>query len=232
MLRIVTAKALLWLLLVGGSSSAVAATGPDIGAPRVDNAVVFIVDVSHSMSDYEVSIARESHAAAITSYEVLQAVDNGALGRSAFAYVEFATRAETLIEWTIIDSATSAQAFAYRIRNQGNDRLGGLTAIGEALHEAVALFRALPFSATRHVVDVTGDGANNSGRGIDGPRGELLDMDVIINGLPMIFNTRHPDLTGYYGQRIIGGPGAFVLTLELISDMPMMMRQKIVMELF
>lgn len=207
-------------------------TRTDAAERYVDSAVVFVVDVSYSMSDYELHVARESHASAIASYEVLEAVAGGALGRSAFAYVEFGTRAQTLIDWRVVDSPASAVAFAGQIRQAGDERLGGLTAIGEGLYEAVRLFRRLPYTPTRKVVDVTGDGVRNAGRDLADPRARLLERGVVINGLPMTFNTDEEDLTGYYAREVIGGAGAFSLTLERIEDMPMLMRQKIVMELF
>ena len=63
----------------------------------------------------------------------------------------------------------------------------------------------------RRVIDVSGDGANNRGRVADAARDEAVDAGIVINGLPIL--SLEPDLDEYYRAHVIGGPGAFVITL-------------------
>ena len=81
-----------------------------------------------------------------------------------------------------------------------------------------------PFQAPRRVIDVSGDGTNNSGRPVTQARDEAIAAGVTINGLvilsevPLPTNPQHTHppggLTAYYENNVIGGPGAFVLEAE------------------
>ena len=201
------------------------------GKERIDNAVVFLADISMSMGPDEVEIIRASHATAIQSREVLDAIRQGAAGRSVFAYVEFADRAEVIVGWTVIDGPASAAAFAQRI-TESRGGLGANTAIGVALAEAEKLLHDLPYEADFRTVDVTGDGQSNQGVSTTVPRGMILAMGATINGLPMVFKSSEGGLSDWYADYVIGGPRAFLLELNSIADMPMMMRRKLILELF
>lgn len=202
-------------------------------AETIDTAVVFVVDTSASMSRVERRIARDSHASAIASPEVVDIVMAGQHGSSAFAYVEFARMATVRIGWTLIFDAASAERFAREIDDLDRGRSpAGSTAIGAGLIAARHLFESLPWPAERLVVDVVGDGVENSGFTMDEARRRLLDMEVVINGMPMMIDPSEPELDAYYASRVIGGPGSFSVPLVDIHEMPTLLRQKIVMELF
>jgi Mg-chelatase subunit ChlD len=199
----------------------------------VDTAIVFVVDTSQSMDSRERRISRESHAHALTSHEVIDAIRNGQYGRAAFAYVEFARAATVRIDWTVIMDRQSAEELAAEIAALGDDGSpGGSTAIGAGLGAARHLIEDLPWPAGRVVVDVVGDGIENTGFALDTERARLLDMDVVINAMPMLIEPSEHDLDHYFATRVIGGPGAFSIPLHDIENMPVLLRQKMVMELF
>jgi Protein of unknown function (DUF1194) len=84
-----------------------------------------------------------------------------------------------------------------------------------------------PFHANRHIIDVSGDGIQNSGRAVTDARDEALAKGVTINGLvslseqtiPNAFHTNPPGgLDAYYRNNVIGGPGAFVMVAENFSS--------------
>jgi hypothetical protein len=62
------------------------------------------------------------------------------------------------------------------------------------------------------VIDVSGDGANNSGRSVTQARDEAVHDGVGINGLPIL--SLEPFLDRYYYDNVIGGPGAFMIPAE------------------
>ena len=70
------------------------------------------------------------------------------------------------------------------------------------------LFPQSPFKSERHVIDISGDGSNNSGRSVTRARDEAVAKDVTINGLPIL--AFEPYLDQYYHDFVIGGPGAFM----------------------
>lgn len=67
-------------------------TPPIEAAEPVDVELVLAVDVSLSMSPGELEIQRHGYAAALTHDNVLQAIADGAYGKVAVTYVEWAER--------------------------------------------------------------------------------------------------------------------------------------------
>ncbi len=201
--------------------------------PTIDNAIVLIADISASMDDDEKRIVRESHALAMSSPEVINAILSGDIGRSAFAYVEFGDRAELVVEWTVIATGDDALNFASVIweRSEHPVDLGPSTSIGSALALSAELMRSLPETPLFRTVDVAGDGISNGLTWVPF-RDELLEMGVTINGLPMLLRADDKDLAVWYAERLIGGPRAFSLELRDISDMPMLVRRKLTQELY
>jgi len=123
-----------------------ALTPPARAADRVDVAIVFVMDISGSMGPDEIDFARRAHALAIASEPMVTAIVDGAYGRVAMAYVEYADSAAVRVGWTIIDSPQSAAAFAGKIDSlpPGNTLGSQWTFIGAGLMEADKLLSAMP----------------------------------------------------------------------------------------
>ncbi len=223
-IAVALAVALVWLPFM------TKAAYPARGENTVDNAIVFVADASSSMDGEEKAMVRQSHALAISSPEVIEAILSGGYRRSVFAYVEFADDAVVVVDWTLIDSAASAAAFADRIIN-GQRPGGSQTAIGSALAVANGLMQRLPYEALYRTVDVAGDGISNSGMPVTLARDVLLESGVTINGLPMTLRPDINTLDEYYEKNVIGGPRSFIIELRDIADMPMLIRRKLLLEI-
>jgi hypothetical protein len=88
---------------------------------------------------------------------------------------------------------------------------------------------------------VSGDGPNNIGPPVPPLRDWLLDQGVTINGLAMALNDSHePDmvdsfgdgyLEAYYESCVIGGPEAFVIRIDDISQFEIAIRRKLIREI-
>ena len=91
------------------------------------------------------------------------------------------------------------------------------TSISGALAFAAPLFDANGYAGLRRAIDVSGDGANNSGAPLVPVRDAVVAAGIVINGLPVLIAPSleravgGPDLAVYYRDCVIGGPGAFVL---------------------
>jgi hypothetical protein len=72
---------------------------------------------------------------------------------------------------------------------------GGGTSISGAIDTGMALLFDNPYRATRRVIDISGDGANNRGRLVNQARDEAVRAGVGINGLPIL--ALEPDLDRY-----------------------------------
>ena len=87
------------------------------------------------------------------------------------------------------------------------------------------------------MVDVSGDGVNNSGMPVEGVRDRLVAEGITINGLPIVndrptFGRVSPiPLDVYYRDSVIGGDGAFLVTAEDFDAFGSAVRRKLVREI-
>jgi hypothetical protein len=207
------------------------------GAVAVDVELVLAVDVSYSMDPDEQALQREGYAQAIVSAEFLRALREGMHGRIAVTYVEWAGAADqrTLIPWRLIDGEAAARKFADDLMATPYRR-AFRTSISGALLYAAPQFENNGFTGIRRVIDVSGDGANNQGRLIEGVRDEVVAQGITINGLPIMLKRVNPatmdidDLDIYYEDCVIGGAGAFVIPIREREKFREAIRTKLVLE--
>ena len=222
------------------SALALGATG--LGAAsaqtRVDLELVIAVDVSLSMDLDEQRLQREGYEAAFRDPELQHAITSGTYGRIAVVYVEWAGPSwqAVTIPWTVIDSAAGARAFADRLAAQPISRQR-LTSIGAVLHFAKSLLADSGSVGLRRVIDVSGDGPNNSGPPVAAARDVLVADGIIVNGLPIMLKVSSPsffdltDLDRYYAACVIGGPGAFMVPVKEIDELKSAIRRKLLLEI-
>lgn len=202
--------------------------------PPVDTAIVFLVDVSGSMNPNEVRTARQAHAHALVSADVLSAVRDGEIGRIAVAYVEFGQVAVTRIDWTTIETPSNAEDLANQITALSPDiphTFTAATAVGTGLLEADRLMGTAP-SSLRLVVDIVGDGISMEGPPVELGREALLSRGVTINAMPVLMDNPDRNLAEWYAENVAGGPGHFTMPIAGIDALPMALRSKIVQELY
>jgi hypothetical protein len=213
----------LWLL------PALAGLSAPVKAEPVDLALVLAVDVSASVDAAEYQLQHEGIARAFEDRRFLDAIAGGASHAIEVAVIEWSDRDKQVItvDWTRIDDAASAGAFASRVRaTQRSSR--GLTAIGDALLAAEAMLRRAPDTPTRRMIDVSGDGVANIGPPVEAVRDQLVAVGTVINGLPIL--ATEPWLADYYRQYVIGGPGAFILEATDFQAFAAAMMQKLIAE--
>ncbi len=93
-----------------------------------------------------------------------------------------------------------------------------------------------PWEATRRVIDVSGDGVNNSGPPAEEARDRAVAEGITINGLPILNDRptfgRMPSvpLDEYFRERVVGGPGAFVVPAEDFEAFGVAVRRKLIRE--
>lgn len=206
------------------------------GVP-VDLELVLAVDVSRSMDLDEQELQRRGYLEAITAPEVLQAIRAGAYGRIAVTYVEWAGPAhqQVVVPWRLIEDRASAEAFAAELAEAPISR-ERWTSISEGLRFAAGLFTESPYRGLRRVIDVSGDGANNTGPPVEPVRDWVLEQDIVINGLPIMLKEANPgfgsirELDIYYEDCVIGGPGSFVIPVRSSDQFAPAIRHKIALE--
>jgi hypothetical protein len=207
------------------------------GAVPVDTELVLAVDVSYSMDPDEQALQREGYALALTSREFMQALGEGANGKIAVTYMEWAGQFDqrVVVPWRLIEGPESADSVAAEI-SAAPYRRASRTSISGGLRFARTLFDASGFHGLRRVIDVSGDGANNSGPLVVPVRDEVVAAGITINGLPIMLKRANPgtmdieNLDVYYEDCVIGGPGAFVIPIRERAKFIEAIRTKLVLE--
>jgi hypothetical protein len=235
-------RRLLPLFLSALAATIIGAARPARAADHVDVALVIVDDVSGSINDTEFSLQKTGYYDAITNPAVIAAMVNGRNHQIAVAYVEFAAdfQVRAVLDWTIIKDAASASAFATAMRDAPRS-FRGRTAIGAGIDEAMKQLAKLAIPADRSVIDVCGDGTNNSGREVTAARDEAVGKGVTINGLalanesdvPWLQAHTHPPggLGNYYRNNVTGGEGSFVLEIHSYESFAQAIRRKLIEEI-
>ncbi|MFN4283981.1 MAG: DUF1194 domain-containing protein [Alphaproteobacteria bacterium] len=198
----------------------------------VDLELVLTADVSRSIDDQEFRLQRAGYAQAFRDKRVIDAIRGGGMQRIAVVFVEWTgiDLQKIVIDWTQIDSAASAEAFAQKLDDLPRTTyIGGGTAVGEALYHAATLFENNGFEAARRVIDISGDGPTNRGRPASVARDHVVAQGITINGLPIL--GLEPRLESYYETQVIGGPGAFSVPAEGFEDFANAVRSKLIREI-
>ena len=209
---------------------------------EVDLLLVLAADVSRSIDSAKFNLQRNGYATAITNPKVMEAIKSGRRGKIAVAFVEWSgvTSQKVIIDWTLIGDAKSAQDFSSQIV-EAQRPFADRTAIGSGIDFAVAQLARSPYTASRHTIDVSGDGTNNSGRDIQSARDEATAKGITINGLvilsetPLAWNADHTNppggLANYYRDNVIGGVGAFVMVAQNFESFGRAIINKLIAEI-
>jgi hypothetical protein len=218
----------LCLLLIGS---------PALAEP-VDLQLVLAVDVSRSVDDEEFHMQREGYAEALKDPRVLASITSGGHRAIGVTYMEWSNAhlQRQVVKWTRISDGESAALFAEAILAAPR-AFAGWTSISGAIDYAMVLFERSPFESERLVIDISGDGSNNSGRPVAESRDDALRLGITINGLPIV-NERpspwlpaEPNLDEYYLKNVIGGPGSFLIVADDFTSFQTAILNKLIREI-
>lgn len=214
---------------------------PARAAEPVDLLLVLAADVSRSVTEPKFKLQREGAAAAIANPDVLRAMTSGPHRRIAVCFVEWAGAGmqTVVVDWMAVGGEADAKGFAARLLDAPRSFLG-MTAIGGAIDFSVQQLERAPFTSDRRVIDVSGDGNNNSGRPVAAARDAALAKGVTINALVILtpegqsFRPEHTNPPGglekYFRDNVIGGPGAFTIVAEGHETFGRALTKKLIME--
>ena len=224
------------ILLISATVGAGAAGEP------VDLELILAADVSRSIDDGEFELQREGYVAALQDPRVLSAIQGGSIGAIAITYVEWAGVGEqrVVVNWTVVRDGEGAVIVADQIRRAARSFYGH-TSISDAIDFSMQHFENANAVSERRVIDVSGDGTNNSGRAVTTARDDAVAKGVVINGLAIINDNvnfgylahTHPPggLPNYYRENVVGGSGSFLLQVVNFQSFADAMVQKMVTEI-
>src|SRR5271166_6956056 len=164
---------------------------PACAAERVDLLLVLAADVSASMDESKFDLQRSGYAAAFSNPRVIKAIRSGPSGRIAVAFIEWSSilQQKIVMDWTVISNDETARQFGDHILEAPRAFARNSTSISAGIDFAMAQLERAPYDTRRRVIDVSGDGDNNSGRDVTAARDEAIAKGVTINGL-VILTTR------------------------------------------
>jgi len=199
--------------------------GHGLRAAEGDLEVILAADVSRSIDDAEFELQRKGYAAALNDPRVLTAIHGRTNGAVAVCFIEWSGEEDqqVVVDWTEIRDEEDAGAVAAAILAAPRSFMGR-TSISAAIDFAMTHFATAKWQAKRRIIDISGDGTNNSGRAVTEARDQAVASGVMINGLAIIndrpnlgysAHTQPPGgLPLYYRQNVIGGANAFLIVVH------------------
>src|SRR5712672_3288399 len=208
----------------------------------VDLEVILAADVSRSIDDAEFDLQRKGYAAALTDPRVLAAIHGRQGAAIGVCFIEWSgdEDQQVFVDWTEIRDEEDAGSMAAAMIAAPRSFMGR-TSISAAIDFSMAHFTKSKWQASRRIIDISGDGTNNSGRAVTEARDQAISQGVTINGLTIIndkpnlgysAHTQPPGgLPLYYRQNVIGGTNAFLLVVQDFNSFADAMAQKLAKEI-
>lgn len=194
--------------------------------------LALLVDVSGSVDGNEYILQKTGYINAFKDAQVQSAIA-GLTGGIAVTYVEWSagTQQAQLVGWTHITDAISADNFADAI-GATTRAFSGQTAPGSAINFITPQFSTNSFEGERWVIDVSGDGTQNSGANTALARDDFLTnvpggVVGTINGISIESLAVHE----WYKNNVMVGANAFTVHAATFGDFENAIKTKLVREI-
>ena len=180
-----------WFATAFGAA-AIAMAGPAAAVP-VAVELALLVDVSGSVDNSEYNLQKTGYVNAFKD-AIIQSNIASLTGGIAVTYIEWsgANQQSSLVNWTHVTDAASANAFADAIAATTR-AFASLTAPGSAINYVAPGFSTNSYEGARWVIDVSGDGPQNDGANTATARDNFLNsaptgVSAVVNGLAIAAN--------------------------------------------
>ena len=200
-------------------------------APTVacDLALVLAMDVSLSVDTDEYALQMHGTALALEDPAVQAAILSGAGGVSLSGmHWSGRHRQHVFLPWTYVQTKADLNAVAQRLRLAPR-LFQSDTAPGSAIDFAKDYHAINGVKCARRVIDVSGDGIENTGLRTRTASATAISDGITINGLVILGEDDR--LEDFYRHNVIGGPGAFLEIANGYGDYPRAIRDKLLKEL-
>lgn len=204
---------------------------------RVELELVLAIDTSTSVDEQEYDLQRTGLAKAFRDPQVLGAIASLGKRGMAVTVVQWAGVGDQVkaTDWHLIRSPDDAERFAQALGRMPR-RLEGFTDIAGAIEFSTNELLTNRFSGARLAIDVSGDGTSDA----EDPaiyRDRAVAQGITINAL-IIFSDEHDlgdlarfELQGHFIEKVIGGPGAFMLSAHHYHNFAEGIRKKLIREI-
>lgn len=199
--------------------------------PLVDAALMLAVDASASIDRGLLDFQLRGHAAAFRHKAVEEAISRSGGNGIAVTLAQFAgpETLTTLVPWRVLKTSADCEGLAATIDSAPGVFMGGATALGSAVVQAVALLDAAPYRTDRRTLDIVSNGFSNAGIDPRSARGYAAGANVTVNGLAIL--NEYDWLETYFAENVIAGRGSFVRTADDLNSFAGVLLGKLVTEM-
>ncbi|NJM29352.1 MAG: DUF1194 domain-containing protein [Rhizobiales bacterium] len=193
--------------------------------------LVLALDSSASVDNAEFLLQLQGVARAFADPDVLKAVDRLRPLGAAIAVMQWGGPGESrvVVPFTHIETGRDAKAFGFVTGLIRRWNRASTTSIASGISDSQRLLEGNGYDGYRKVIDVSGDGEDNSDIPLGAARNAARDAGIIINGLAI--ESDQKNLTAYYENNVIAGPYAFVETANGFEDFARAIKEKLLREL-
>lgn len=193
--------------------------------------LVLALDSSASVDAKEFKLQLRGLARAFRDRDVSTAIAHLAPLGVAVAVIQWGGAGETrlIIPFTVLNSKAEAIAFGLRIAHSRRRIRATDTSITTAIQDGQKLLEDNQFDGQRRVIDISGDGRDNSGLDIERARQSANRARITVNGLPIAADEN--SVTQYYREHVIVGADSFVEPALDFEDYARAIKAKLLREL-
>lgn len=221
-MRLIHLAALLAVTLLGAA--------PAHADEPVTIELVLAADTSISVDADEYRLQMRGIAEALKSEEIITQIGQLPQGAAvALVHWSVAHLNRIAVDWHHLTDRESILRFAALVESAPRSRIGRSTAIGDAVDFSRRIIEENGFIGEHMRIDVSGDERNNSGPAPSQARDRAVARGMTVNGLAITGSDKR--LYNYYLAYVIGGPGAFVLSVNGFEDFQTAMQRKLMREL-
>ena len=197
----------------------------------VDLELILAIDLSSSVDQNEWELQAIGIAEAFRNSNLIETIRSSAPNGIAVAVVQWSSNnsQHLAVDWTLVNDAKSGRSLSRKIKLMPRLVGGGQTGIHGAIAFSINQFQNSPYRSWRKVIDISGDGQANSGLRPGKIRDRAIEEGVTINGLAII--NEEPFVDRYFRDKVIGGPGAFLMRAEDYDDFATAILQKLIREI-
>ncbi|MGB0410060.1 MAG: DUF1194 domain-containing protein [Pikeienuella sp.] len=206
------------------------AAGLTVATPAAacDVALALTVDVSGSIDPREYRIQMDGLADALDNGDVRDAL----IAADAMVTImqwSGAKRQKVTVPWVNTRTQADIDGLIRNLRTAPRAFKHFSTAIGDAILAATLMHTQIAGRCDRSVIDVSGDGRSNEGATLVDTRRALARTEITVNGLAI--EKDDSQLSDYFRDEVITGPGSFVVTAKTFDDYARAIRRKLLREI-
>ena len=191
-------------------------------------ALLLSIDISGSIDAGEYAIQTQGLALAMNDAAIVDAL---VAGQMTLAVVHWSGvgRQALVIPWKQMLAPADVAGFAAAAAAQPRTFIASDTAVGEAIDFSASQFAQVA-DCQHKVIDISGDGPENSGFTDAAASARTHDLGIEINAIAIEDMGQTDPVTRYYQKWVIT-KGGFVITARGLEDYPRAMREKILREI-